>query len=170
LKEDKYLKFEKIVAEALPGKGVYTLVIFLKKKLTIDVGKLGTFSFPSGYYLYTGSALGPSPNSLHRRIYRHLLKSKNRRWHIDYLTSNENVLIKAVVAAETSGRFECIINQMLREKMNGEILVDGFGASDCNQKCRSHLLYLGMKVDVEFNVISIYDKVFPQCTSALLFM
>ena len=38
-------------------KGSYVLLIALDKDATVAVGKLGTFSFPAGYYLYVGSAL-----------------------------------------------------------------------------------------------------------------
>jgi Uri superfamily endonuclease len=34
---------------------------------------------------------------------------------------------------------ECILNQ----KASGEIIVAGFGSSDCKNGCKSHLKYLG---------------------------
>ena len=42
-----------------PTKGAYALVLHLERKEEITVGRLGTFAFPAGYYLYAGSALGP---------------------------------------------------------------------------------------------------------------
>ena len=34
---------------------------------------------------------------------------------------------------------ECILNQ----ETCGEIIITGFGSSDCKNKCKSHLKYLG---------------------------
>ena len=42
-----------------PSKGIYALVLHLEHREEITVGKLGTVTFPAGYYLYVGSALGP---------------------------------------------------------------------------------------------------------------
>ena len=39
--------------------GTYALLLKLDKQEKITVGKLCTFDFPAGYYLYVGSALGP---------------------------------------------------------------------------------------------------------------
>ena len=36
--------------------GIYNLIILLRKDAIIIIGKLGKFSFPKGYYVYTGSA------------------------------------------------------------------------------------------------------------------
>ncbi|MDG6902673.1 MAG: GIY-YIG nuclease family protein [Nitrososphaerota archaeon] len=61
--------------------GLYQLVIRLKRKQSIGVGRLGRFAFPSGYYVYTGSAR----RGLESRIARHLRKEKRLRWHVDYV-------------------------------------------------------------------------------------
>ena len=55
------------MAEAEPG--TYALLLRLDKQERITVGKLGTFDFPVGYYLYVGSALGPG--GLRARLARH---------------------------------------------------------------------------------------------------
>jgi len=106
--------------------GIYTLLLFLSKKVTVDIGKLGKQRFPEGYYTYTGSALGKGASSLKHRIARHLRKEKRKFWHIDYLLADENVSVEAVVAAETNEDMECNLNSY---------------ASDCKKKCGSHLLY-----------------------------
>lgn len=49
------------------------------------------------------------------------------------------------------------MNQTIKESVNGRILADGFGASDCRKNCGSHLLYFGER-DVETKVISLYAK------------
>jgi sugar fermentation stimulation protein A len=61
--------------------GVYHLLIHLPQDTTMEVGKLGNFRFPAGYYVYTGSALG----GLESRIARHFRRKKRLHWHIDYL-------------------------------------------------------------------------------------
>ena len=50
-------------------KGTYALVLQLERQEEIAIGKLGTFTFPAGYYLYVGSALGPG--GLEARLARH---------------------------------------------------------------------------------------------------
>ena len=49
--------------------------------MRFTVGGLGTFDFPAGCYVYTGS---PKRN-LHARVARHHSRGKRLRWHIDYL-------------------------------------------------------------------------------------
>ena len=150
---------EKIL-DILPGRGIYTLIIFLSKRKTIEVGRLGKVAFPSGYYAYTGSALGPHERSLQRRVYRHLRKEKPTRWHIDYLLKCPEANVKAVLAAETSERKECEINKLIAERLGGDIIVDGFGASDCRENCRSHLIFLGKRENADYEVSMIYQKCF----------
>jgi len=112
----------------------YQLYFTLSKAITLQVGKLGTFHFPAGEYCYTGSA----KRNMEARLARHQRKDKPLRWHIDYLTSLESVQIHHI---HTSNQAECPLNQSLK----GEIIAPGFGASDCQQGCASHLLYFGTK-------------------------
>src|SRR5438477_607534 len=68
----------------VPGRrkaGGDLLVLELDRPARIEVGRLGSFGFPAGWYVYAGSALG----GLERRIGRHLRPSAVRRWHLDYL-------------------------------------------------------------------------------------
>jgi Domain of unknown function DUF123 len=60
--------------------GCYSLIIYLRKKTLIRIGKLGQAVFPAGTYVYTGSAMG----GLEPRLKRHLRSKKKLRWHIDY--------------------------------------------------------------------------------------
>ena len=121
--------------------GVYTLLLFLSKEVTVTIGRLGKQRFPMGYYTYTGSALGKGASSLKHRIARHLRKEKRRFWHIDYLLADENVSIEAFIVAETNEKMECKSNQYLKSIMGAKVQVKGFGASDCRKNCKSHLLY-----------------------------
>lgn len=122
------------------GRGVYTLIIQVNKEVTVTVGRLGTQTFPMGCYSYTGSALGKGA-SLKNRVARHLRKEKRKFWHIDYLLADEDVSVEAVVAAETSQKMECTTNQHIKTLLGAEVKVKGFGASDCQKNCESHLLY-----------------------------
>ncbi len=124
----------------LSGYGTYTLLLHVEKQVTVTIGSLGKQRFPVGYYSYTGSAMGKGA-SLKNRIARHLRKEKRCFWHIDYLLENENVSVEAVVAAETSQKVECEINQHTKTMMDAEIQAKGFGASDRQRNCRSHLLF-----------------------------
>lgn len=110
----------------------YQLSIVLSRAQTLQVGRLGRCRFPAGRYVYTGSAR----KNLIPRVQRHLRKKKKLRWHIDYLLSNPSARVVEVALSKTS---ECMINQQVK----GEVLMTGFGASDCRAHCGSHLKYLG---------------------------
>jgi Uri superfamily endonuclease len=108
-------------------------VMFLGGRIHLRIGGLGIHSFPPGYYVYVGSALG----GLSGRLRRHLRSEKRLHWHIDYL------LQKAAVAqiwyAIGSDRLECKWNAILRNLPGATRSIPGFGASDC--RCPSHLTY-----------------------------
>ncbi|MCK5852861.1 GIY-YIG nuclease family protein [bacterium] len=108
----------------------YQLIIKLNKNLLINVGKLGAIDFQKGTYFYTGSA----KKNMEARIERHNSNYKKLHWHIDYLTILPQVQIEDVLYFSED---ECTVNQ----KTAGIIPVPGFGASDCKQKCISHLKF-----------------------------
>ena len=112
----------------------YQLHINLKNNTEIIVGKLGKICFPMGSYIYTGSA----KRNINERIKRHQSRSPDKKlhWHIDYLLNDKN---SEIVEVEKSKEEECLFNQ----KTCGEIIVVGFGSTDCKNKCKSHLKYLG---------------------------
>ncbi len=109
----------------------YQLHIKLAQPLSLTVGRLGRFFFPEGNYVYTGSAR----RHLEARIARHLRREKILRWHIDWLLAAPGV---RVIAVTRSALAECTLNQ----RTGGRILVSGFGASDCCERCDSHLRFL----------------------------
>lgn len=114
-------------------KGPYALVLHLPENEKLTVGKLGDFPFPTGYYLYFGSAL----NSLEGRLRRHLARDKKQHWHIDFLTSvARTVQIWWTVDAE---RLECSWTQRSLEKCKTSVPIPGFGSSDC-RTCPAHLV------------------------------
>ncbi len=111
----------------------YALTIWLERPLRLNVGALGCHDFPGGAYRYVGSA----KRNTAARLWRHLGHRERRlRWHIDYLLVQPGVEIIDVNLHHIA---ECTLNQSL----SGAVLVQGFGASDCRNGCRSHLRYLG---------------------------
>ena len=110
----------------------YQLFIKVRKDINFKVGKLGRFTFPIGSYVYTGSA----KTNINKRIERHLSKKKKLHWHIDYLLNHDAVQIIDIKKSEI---IECSLNK----KTNGTIIIKGFGSTDCNLDCKSHLKYLG---------------------------
>lgn len=106
----------------------YQLLIEVTEPVHVRVGRLGIFDFPTGLYVYTGSAL----RNFEARVSRHLSPAERMHWHIDYVLAAPGVSVREVWRhAET----ECIVNQSI----DGDILVDGLGASDCRAGCGSHL-------------------------------
>lgn len=117
--------------------GLYQLHISLSDMETIDVGRLGTYSFKKGKYIYTGSA----KRGLNARVDRHKRNDKNLHWHIDYLLEAKSARITSVNTFEFEEGGECALNQPIE----GEHIVSGFGSSDCRNGCKSHLVYLDMR-------------------------
>lgn len=118
------------------ARGTYVLVIRLDAPREITVGRLGTYLFPAGYYLYVGSALGPG--GLRARIARHLNRDgKKMRWHVDYLLAQARV--EEVWVAKSRTRLECRWAKVLCQVEGAMPFVAGFGSSDC--ACLTHLIY-----------------------------
>jgi len=140
-------------------KGIYTLIILVNTKIRLKVRKLGYFNFKTGYYAYTGSALGNGATSLKRRVARHLKKEKSKNWHIDFLLANKNAKVTAVIVAESSVNKECQINNLIKNIQGASVPIVGFGASDCKQSCKSHLIYFGEE-NVKEKIVKAYTRLF----------
>jgi len=108
----------------------YQLNINISQPVTIVIGKLGTYHFPAGNFVYTGSA----KRNIDARIARHLRAEKTLRWHIDYLLAAPGVSITGV---ERFVEPECEVNQLAA----GVVPVKGLGASDCVRGCGSHFKF-----------------------------
>ena len=115
--------------------GSYYLYLRLDRSTTITVGRLGTFRFPAGRYVYTGSAL----SGLEARLARHRRRHKKLHWHIDYLL--QHARITRVRRFPSSDRCECRLNAAMLRRPGAEVIAPGFGSSDCS--CPSHLVYFG---------------------------
>lgn len=124
-------------------KGVYQLLIYLARSTHIKIGKKGTFRFPKGYYIYTGSA----KSGLKARVERHLRKEKKCFWHIDYLLDRASV--KKVFLFLDDRLDECFLSRKMLKRSEAEVIVPKFGASDCN--CPTHLVFFGRLKDVPKN-------------------
>lgn len=113
--------------------GIYHLIIFMPESKIIEIGKLGTFYFLRGFYVYTGSAM----NGIESRISRHCRKNKRLHWHIDYLLEYSKIV--KIIVYPTKETLECEFNKKVLTLPNCQILVRGFGSSDCD--CPTHLTY-----------------------------
>ena len=109
----------------------YQLFIYLSQDCNISIGKLGTFNFLKGRYIYTGSA----KKNLSSRLERHFMKKKKLHWHIDFFLNNK---FTKIINVTKSQQEECDLNKSSK----GNVLVNGFGSSDCKQLCRSHLKFI----------------------------
>ncbi|MCG5512518.1 GIY-YIG nuclease family protein [Ectothiorhodospira shaposhnikovii] len=115
---------------ALPT--TYQLYIRLSRPCRIQAGRLASHRLPAGWYVYTGSAR----RNLVARVERHLSRDKTLRWHIDWLLSRREA---RVIHVSLHHEAECDLNAAT----GGEVLIAGFGATDCRARCGSHLRYLG---------------------------
>ncbi|MCH8905418.1 MAG: GIY-YIG nuclease family protein [Bacteroidetes bacterium] len=115
--------------------GLYQLHITLSDTETLEIGRLGSCSFPKGKYIYTGSA----KRGLNARIERHKRNDKKLHWHIDYFLATETAKITSVEIFKFHEDGECVLNQSIE----GKHVVNGFGASDCRNGCKSHFVFVG---------------------------
>lgn len=113
----------------------------VSEDLKIRVGQLGEVSFKKGDYIYIGSAKG----CLEVRLRRHLKKDKKSFWHIDCLLKNRKTQISKIWFLRES--IECEIAEVFYKNPFTEIVIKGFGSSDC--KCATHLFYIKNKEKTE---------------------
>jgi Uri superfamily endonuclease len=111
-------------------KGIYVLIISVRRNVRIGIGALGIVTFEKGTYAYVGSA----QNNMEKRLARHLRTAKKKFWHVDYLLTSSGSAIRRIFTCEAEKKEECRLADLLREK---GLAVPGFGSSDC--KCKSHL-------------------------------
>jgi Uri superfamily endonuclease len=116
-------------------RGSYQLILYLPKATALQVGRLGTFLFPAGRYVYTGSAL----NGVETRLARHQRQIKKLHWHIDYLLRYAQLMTIRVFP--TPQKIECALNRQTLGRPGARVIAKGFGSGDC--RCPSHLVFLG---------------------------
>ena len=131
---------------ALPffmNSGIYSLTIKLDKDITIRIGELGKCVFPKGFYIYTGSG----KRNLSQRVERHKRRdNKKLRWHIDYFLNSKSTHIEDIFILKDSKLSECSLNKRVLSKKGAEIVIKGFGSSDCKAGCGSHLVYFDKNI------------------------
>ncbi len=131
-------------------KGCYCLIIYVKKKSRIKIGKkLGCIEFKRGIYVYIGSAM----NSLESRLNRHLSDDKKLHWHVDYLLKHENTKILKILY-NTDKTVESDLSQYMSTRSNS---IRDFGCSDCD--CESHLYYFKNRKEAIEHIKRAYDSI-----------
>jgi Uri superfamily endonuclease len=129
------LKMGVPLLEELPAqKGVYILFLQLAESKTIEVGKYGSCDFPTGVYAYVGSAHGKG--GIAARLKHHLWDPQKPHWHIDWVRP----LMEWVgLFYETNPLSnECTWSKRLSVYSGSQVIIPGFGASDCQQGCPTH--------------------------------
>ena len=122
--------------------GNYCLLIELIRQATLTPGKLGTYSIPAGWYVYTGSG----GSSLEARLRRHGRSHPKRlRWHVDYLLDHPAAKLREVVVFPGERGSECSLNLGIKGMRGGRIIIPRFGSSDCTAGCQSHLIYFKIR-------------------------
>jgi Uri superfamily endonuclease len=111
----------------LSEKGVYCLV-FENQACRLEIGIKGELSFPAGFHIYVGSALGPGGL---KRVTRHINLSRNKdkkpKWHVDYINLDPSFRLVSAICAITPAGLEC----SLASRIGGDS-VPGFGCTDLN--------------------------------------
>lgn len=120
-------------AVSLARPGIYVFALANERARRIAIGRLGSFSFDRGLYLYVGSAKGPG--GIAARLRHHCRPSASPRWHLDYLR------LRTRPAAAWVGlggeQRECSWASLLEGDTTLVRGPAGFGASDC--RCETHL-------------------------------
>ena len=115
----------------------YVLFIDVFRDFSFFAGRLKDLYFKKGFYCYIGRAR----RGLGARVKRHLGKTKNIFWHIDYLLSSEYARVSEIrISIEDQ---ECQTAKTLIKA--GYDFIKKFGCSDCN--CKSHLFFVRKNTD-----------------------
>ncbi len=141
-------------------KGVYLLVMVPRSDGKAKIGKSGIeiVLSPNIVLVYVGSAMGPG--GLLARLKRHLSRSgKKLYWHIDYLTSRQDIDIQYVL-------YGCTTNKSAEKDLAEKCSLvleegpSGFGSGD-DPYNRTHLfVYRG-------DPAILVEKLLPECFRSL---
>jgi Uri superfamily endonuclease len=121
----------------------------ISQTLKVIVGSLGLLSFESGIWIYVGSAMGEGSTSLENRLQRHFSDEKKMFWHIDrVIVAGANPL--AAIWMKSNQKIECQLADVLIKSPLFERGPKGFGSSDCQSNCGTHLFrYTGNMPAIE---------------------
>ncbi|WP_455277694.1 GIY-YIG nuclease family protein [[Eubacterium] cellulosolvens] len=138
-------------------KGIYVLIIKLPKSIRVKIGKMGSFPFKEGTYLYIGSAMGQDSSSLEGRIRRHIENKKKVFWHIDYFLQSKIGRITHIISAASTTDMECKIAKRIEKILHTSIPVKKFGSSDCN--CNAHFFKVN---NGNLNMLDKLENIFSE--------
>lgn len=134
-------------------KGTYLLILRLGTDLhDISIGRLGSFHFARGYYLYVGSAFG-SGGLAARLAYHHQPVKEHPHWHIDYVRPYAEIVETWAVYCMV--RLEQLWVEALSAIPDMAFPIRKFGASDST--CYSHLLYISQRPDTDVLTEALLD-------------
>ena len=135
--------------------GHYALLLYLSQNEQLTIGKLGSFEFAVGWYIYIGSAFGAG--GLTGRLKHHFKLAEKPHWHIDYF--RHVAQISEVWLSPSEERQEEAWVDVVLSIPGAMILVDGFGASDSSQD--SHLIYFDVQPTMEDFAVAVRSR-FPE--------
>lgn len=138
-------------------RGVYVLIIELNESLSLFLKSLGNLYFDKGTWIYIGSAMGIGSTSLEKRIRRHFRSEKTIHWHIDHLLNSDSK-IRAAIWSESSASVECEIAKNIEIMTKINLGPRRFGASDCKQKCWTHLYQSKIGSGLEKKIQDVFRK------------
>lgn len=138
-------------------RGAYVLIIDLLENISFQLKSLGPVSFEKGTWIYIGSAMGNGSTSLENRIRRHFRKEKTIHWHIDHLLKSGSK-IRCSIWSESPESVECDISKSIERMEHTFPGPKGFGASDCKNKCFTHLYYSKIEKNLEENIQSVFRR------------
>jgi Uri superfamily endonuclease len=145
--------------------GAYALQLHLSHSHRIQVGKFAQAIFPTGEYIYLGSAHGPG--GLRARLGRHLRGAGKPHWHIDYLRCVAEVQSAGymlVQEEDSKHPTECTWSQALSKFPRAYIPLAGFGAGDCHSGCQAHLVgFPASNMDILEKLQNTYSLVIVNC-------
>lgn len=128
----------------MDNSGTYIILLMLDRSAVVTVGRLGTFSFRPGWYVYAGSAA----KNLDKRVQRHLEGPEKIRWHIDYLSAAAGFRRVGALVVEDASVTECRLNRLVASAWSLTRPIAGFGGSDCTEHCISHLAYSARPLNI----------------------
>ncbi len=127
-----------------PAPGSYGLRLELDAPARCVVGRLCAVDLAAGVYIYLGSARGPG--GLRARLMHHARPAARPHWHLDFLRPP---LVVAggwhclnLPAPAQPRPYECAWSQAALRLPGARPAAPGFGASDCQNNCPAHLIYV----------------------------
>ena len=115
--------------------GTYALLLTVKRRQRLTIGRLGALAAAVGCYVYSGSAFGPG--GLRARLRHHLGIAQRLHWQIDY--PRRIATLFEIWYREDGHGSEHLWAQTCANLAGASLLLPRFGASDCT--CTAHLFH-----------------------------